>query len=44
MNQPTASAREEEAFAADETNAEMPAFLRKKVVQGKGKGRGEPTL
>lgn len=31
------------AFGGDETHAAMPAVLRKKVVQGKGKGRGKPS-
>ena len=36
---------EEVAFSVDETNAAMPAFLRKKAEEGKGRqGPGDSSL
>ncbi len=39
------SVQQEAAYSIDETNLSMPAFLRKKPVEGKGRtGPGKPTL
>ena len=39
------SGQQEAAYSIDETNLSMPAFLRKKPVEGKGRtGPGKPTL
>ncbi|MCY7304805.1 MAG: hypothetical protein LH632_01400 [Rhodoferax sp.] len=37
-------ARKEVAFSGDETQSAIPAFLRRKSEQGKGKGRGKPAV